>query len=58
MRVHYLTPSHPAAVGYLISSRKEVDSVVLPYLNRARLSLACRGFLDDGEGGLGVRWSA
>ena len=40
--------ARPPAVGYLIASRREVDSVVLPYLNRARLSYACRGFLESG----------
>lgn len=36
------------SLGYLLASRKEVDSVVLPYLNRARLSYASRKFFDDG----------
>eukprot|EP00887_Chlorella_sp_A99_P004989 scaffold4.g4989.t1 len=36
------------SVGYLVSSRFEVDSVVLPYLNRARLSYAARCFCDTG----------
>jgi hypothetical protein len=29
--------------------RREVDSVVLPYLNRARLSYAARAFFTSGE---------
>jgi hypothetical protein len=37
------------SLGYLYSSRREVDSVVLPYLNRARLSYAARSFLSTGE---------
>lgn len=36
------------SVGYLLASRKEVDSVELPYLNRARLSYAARTFLHTG----------
>lgn len=36
------------AVGYLISSRKEVDSVELPYFNRARLSYAAKKFFTTG----------
>lgn len=36
------------SVGYLVASRREVDSVVLPYLNRARLSYAARRFCDTG----------
>ena len=34
------------SVGYLIASRREVDSVELPYFNRARLSYSCRKFFD------------
>ncbi|KAL4524454.1 hypothetical protein Ndes2526B_g00459 [Nannochloris sp. 'desiccata'] len=34
--------------GYLLASRREVDSVELPYLNRARLSYATRRFLNVG----------
>jgi hypothetical protein len=34
--------------GYLLASRREVDSVELPYLNRARLSYATRRFLNAG----------
>ena len=37
------------SVGYLIASRREVDSVELPYLNRARLSYAARRYLITGE---------
>lgn len=36
------------SVGYLIASRREVDSVELPYLNRARLSYAARRYLATG----------
>jgi hypothetical protein len=36
------------SVGYLIASRKEVDSVELPYFNRARLSYATRKFFETG----------
>lgn len=35
--------------GYLYASRKEVDSVELPYLNRARLNYTARHFMDNGE---------
>ncbi len=35
--------------GYLFASRKEVDSVELPYLNRARLSYSAQQFLTTGE---------
>jgi hypothetical protein len=34
--------------GYLLASRKEVDSVELPYLNRARLALTSTHFLKTG----------
>jgi Vitamin B6 photo-protection and homoeostasis len=34
--------------GYLLASRREVDSVELPYLNRARLSYATRRYLNVG----------
>ena len=34
--------------GYLYASRKEIDSVELPYLNRARLSYAAQHFLNTG----------
>lgn len=37
------------SAGYLLASRKEVDSVVLPYLNHARLSYATRKFFDTGR---------
>ncbi|EFN54059.1 hypothetical protein CHLNCDRAFT_8919, partial [Chlorella variabilis] len=37
------------SVGYLIASRREVDSVVLPYLNRARLSYTTRAFYSTGR---------
>jgi hypothetical protein len=37
--------------GYLLASRKEVDSVELPYLNRARLALTSTHFLKTGGGG-------
>ncbi|GMH40644.1 hypothetical protein BSKO_08548 [Bryopsis sp. KO-2023] len=36
------------SAGYLIASRKEVDSVELPYYNRARLALATRLFFQSG----------
>lgn len=35
--------------GYLLASRKEVDSVELPYLNRARLAYTSTHFLDTGD---------
>ncbi|PNH12864.1 hypothetical protein TSOC_000128 [Tetrabaena socialis] len=34
--------------GYLLASRKEVDSVELPYMNRARLAYCSRHYLLDG----------
>lgn len=34
--------------GYLLASRREVDSVELPYLNRARLALTSTHFLKTG----------
>lgn len=37
------------SAGYLVASRREVDSVELPYLNRARLSYAARKFLSTGS---------
>ena len=37
------------SVGYLIASRKEVDSVELPYFNRARLSYATNKFFTTGN---------
>jgi hypothetical protein len=37
--------------GYLLASRREVDSVELPYLNRARLALTSTHFLKTG-----ARW--
>lgn len=37
--------------GYLLASRKEVDSVELPYLNRARLALTSTHFLKTGGAG-------
>eukprot|EP00878_Enallax_costatus_P016994 GHUV01017842.1.p1 GENE.GHUV01017842.1~~GHUV01017842.1.p1 ORF type:complete len:446 (+),score=164.94 GHUV01017842.1:1291-2628(+) len=36
------------SAGYLLASRKEVDSVELPYLNRARLAYTSTHFLDTG----------
>lgn len=42
--------------GYLLASRKEVDSVELPYLNRARLALTSTHFLKTG--GWGAAWQA
>jgi len=36
------------SVGYLVASRREVDSVELPYLNRARMSYAARKMLSTG----------
>ncbi|GFR40042.1 hypothetical protein Agub_g580 [Astrephomene gubernaculifera] len=36
------------SAGYLLSSRREVDSVELPYMNRARLAYATRRYLTDG----------
>lgn len=38
-----------SAAGYLLSSRKEVDSVELPYFNRARLSYVSKRFFDTGK---------
>lgn len=35
--------------GYLLASRKEVDSVELPYLNRARLAFTSTRFLATGQ---------
>lgn len=37
------------SAGYLIASRKEVDSVELPYLNRARLAYTATRFLSTGQ---------
>eukprot|EP00878_Enallax_costatus_P040738 GHUV01047098.1.p1 GENE.GHUV01047098.1~~GHUV01047098.1.p1 ORF type:complete len:163 (+),score=19.72 GHUV01047098.1:196-684(+) len=37
------------SAGYLLASRKEVDSVELPYLNRARLAYTSTHFLDTGK---------
>lgn len=42
--------------GYLLASRKEVDSVELPYLNRARLALTSTHFLKTG--GWHAAWQA
>eukprot|EP00879_Flechtneria_rotunda_P027668 GHRR01029648.1.p1 GENE.GHRR01029648.1~~GHRR01029648.1.p1 ORF type:complete len:303 (+),score=119.19 GHRR01029648.1:516-1424(+) len=36
------------SAGYLLASRKEVDSVELPYLNRARLAYTATKFLASG----------
>lgn len=36
------------SLGYLVASRREVDSVELPYLNRARMSYAARQMLSTG----------
>lgn len=36
------------SAGYLIASRNEVDSVELPYLNRARLAYTAQRFLASG----------
>eukprot|EP00198_Chlamydomonas_reinhardtii_P013815 XP_001703152.1 predicted protein [Chlamydomonas reinhardtii] len=36
-------------MGYLVASRKEVDSVELPYMNRARLAYAARQYLTGGQ---------
>lgn len=36
------------SLGYLVASRKEIDSVELPYYNRARLALASRTFFESG----------
>lgn len=36
------------SLGYLIASRKEVDSVELPYLNRARLAYSSSKYLQSG----------
>mmetsp|Transcript_29240 Transcript_29240/g.82515 ORF Transcript_29240/g.82515 Transcript_29240/m.82515 type:complete len:534 (-) Transcript_29240:354-1955(-) len=44
-----LVPSFVAlSCGYLYASRMEVDSVVLPYLNRARLAYTSRRYLESG----------
>ena len=40
--------------GYLIASRMEVDSVELPYLNRARLAYTATRFLSTGQVSFGV----
>jgi hypothetical protein len=37
------------SAGYLLASRREVDSVQLPYLNRARLAYAAAAFFERGE---------
>lgn len=37
------------SIGYLIASRKEVDSVELPYFNRARLSYATSKYFTTGH---------
>ncbi|KAG2430432.1 hypothetical protein HXX76_009956 [Chlamydomonas incerta] len=37
------------SAGYLVSSRKEVDAVELPYMNRARLAYAARQYLTGGQ---------
>ncbi|KAL4451307.1 hypothetical protein ABPG77_009379 [Micractinium sp. CCAP 211/92] len=36
------------SLGYIIASRVEVDTVILPYLNRARLSYVARSFCQTG----------
>lgn len=36
------------SLGYLFASRKEVDSVELPYLNRARMAYSMSSFLSHG----------
>jgi hypothetical protein len=36
------------SAGYLLASRREVDSVELPYFNRARLSYATRRYFESG----------
>lgn len=36
------------SAGYLISSRREVDAVELPYLNRARLAYTVARYLQTG----------
>ena len=49
----------PPAPGYLVASRKEVDSVELPYMNRARLAYAARQYLTGGQvGGRGAAAAA
>jgi hypothetical protein len=46
-------PAVPAfcalSCGYLLASRREVDSVQLPYLNRARLAYGATAFFERGE---------
>jgi hypothetical protein len=44
--------------GYLLASRQEVDSVELPYLNRARLALTSTHFLKTGGRVRGPGWAA
>ena len=36
------------SLGYLVASRKEVDSVELPYLNRARMAYSMKTYLSQG----------
>ncbi|CAD7699950.1 unnamed protein product [Ostreobium quekettii] len=48
MRVPVLPTFLCLSTGYLIASRQEIAAVELPYLNRARLSLASRTFLETG----------
>ena len=47
-RVPMLPAFGVLSVGYLVASRREVDSVELPYFNTARLGLAVRDFLTTG----------
>ncbi|GIL71507.1 hypothetical protein Vretimale_2630 [Volvox reticuliferus] len=49
MRLPRMSTFFVLSVGYLLSSRKEVDSVELPYMNRARLAYSARCYLTDGR---------
>ncbi|GIL46240.1 hypothetical protein Vafri_3268 [Volvox africanus] len=49
MRLPRMSTFCVLSVGYLLSSRKEVDSVELPYMNRARLAYSARCYLTDGS---------
>lgn len=47
-RVSTLPAFVALSIGYLVASRREVDSVELPYFNKARLGLAVKDFLTRG----------
>jgi hypothetical protein len=48
------------SAGYLVASRREVDSVELPYFNRARLAYSSCRFLATGQvrGSIRGRWTS